>query len=100
MGNCKYYKYQKYVSRDNGQTWSPMNEYQKGGLYETCSEDCGYVPSYRWVHSYFDCDNEWQDLNEILKKQESYDGGATWTDVSPLETMTMLYEADSIYCGF
>ena len=98
--NCKYYKYQKYISRDNGQTWSPMNVFQKGGLYETCSEDCGYAPSYRWVHSYFDCDNEWHDLNEILKKQASYDGGATWTDVSPLETMTMLYEADSIYCGF
>ena len=32
---CKYYKYQKYISRDNGQTWNPMSEYQKGGLYET-----------------------------------------------------------------
>ena len=45
---CKYYKQQKYVSYDSGNTWQPLNEYRKGALYETDSEDCGYSVVYRW----------------------------------------------------
>lgn len=96
---CKYYKYQKYISRDNGQTWNPMSEYQKGGLYETCSDDCGYAPSYRWISDGYECDEKFPDLYQILKKQYSYDG-VNWNDVVPLETKKVLYEMDSIHCGF
>ena len=99
MENCKYYKYQKYISRDNGQTWNPMSEYQKGGLYEICSEDCGYVPSYRWISDGYECDETFPDLYQILKKQYSYDG-VNWNDVVPLETKKVLYEMDSLNCGF
>ena len=99
MADCKYYKYQKYVSRDNGQTWSPVSEYQKGGLYETCSEDCGYVPSYRWVSDGYECDENFPDLYQTLKKQYTYDG-VNWYNVVPLETKKVLYEMDSLNCGF
>lgn len=96
---CKYYKYQKYASYDNGQTWNPMSEYQKGGLYEICSEDCGYAPSYRWVSDGYECDENFPDLYQILKKQYSFDG-VIWNDVVPLETKKVLYEMDSLNCGF
>lgn len=47
---CKFYKWQKYVSYDNGLTWSPLNEYTKGELYESLSVDCGGGRTvYRWV---------------------------------------------------
>lgn len=47
---CKFYKWQKYVSYDNGLTWSPLNEYAKGELYESLSVDCGGGSIiYRWV---------------------------------------------------
>lgn len=37
---CKFYKQEKFVSYDEGQTWSSLGEYQKGELYETDSVDC------------------------------------------------------------
>lgn len=45
-GTTKYYKQQKQVSTDNGETWQNVipAEYQRGGVYEYNSEDCGYVP--------------------------------------------------------
>ena len=45
-GTTKYYKQKKQVSLDGGQTWSDVvpAEYQKGGVAETESTDCGYVP--------------------------------------------------------
>lgn len=47
---CKFYKWRKYVSYDNGTTWSPLDEYMKGDLYETLSVDCGAgAIIYRWV---------------------------------------------------
>lgn len=43
-GNCKYYKLERYVSFDSGQTWSGTGEYSQGALIESASTDCGYVP--------------------------------------------------------
>lgn len=114
MEGCKYYKYQKYVSYDNGQTWSPLNEYQKGGLYESYSEDCGYVPicinGESWVRMNIEtdwiCDVCPDEVNPIVYKwtettdtvcvdfstykvekyQVSHDLGDTWEDVLPLKT--------------
>ena len=31
---CKFYKKRKYVSYDSGNTWSALNEYEMGELYE------------------------------------------------------------------
>ena len=44
-GTDKYYKQQRQVSYDGGQTWIPLDEYQMGGLYQRRSSDCGYVPT-------------------------------------------------------
>ena len=48
---CKYYQYQRYVSYDNGQTWQPMNQFQRGELMEFNSPDCGAGIDviYKWV---------------------------------------------------
>lgn len=56
-GTTKYYKQQKEVSYDNGTTWIPVEEYQKGALIETSSTDCG-EPIYDWnlVNGYI-CDD-------------------------------------------
>ena len=45
-GTTKYYKQKKQVSFDGGQTWRDVvpAEYQKGGVAEEQSTDCGYVP--------------------------------------------------------
>ena len=50
-GNCKYYKQERYVSFDSGQTWSGTGEYSQGALIESASTDCGFVPPtpiYEW----------------------------------------------------
>ena len=45
-GTTKYYKQKRQVSYDDGQTWQDVSpaEYQKGGVAESQSTDCGYVP--------------------------------------------------------
>ena len=51
--SCKYYKQQRQVSYDNGVTWIPLDEYQKGALIEVNSSDCT-SPSpkiYRWTQT-------------------------------------------------
>lgn len=81
---CKYYKQQKYVSYDSGNTWSPLNEYRRGDLYEEDSADCGYVVVYKWeVISGYTCSG----CTKYQKTQKyvSYDGGTTWSAVSPAE---------------
>ena len=112
---CKYYQYQRYVSYDNGQTWHPMGEYQRGELMEFNSPDCGagIDAIYKWVlldanTDYYcdDCPSEippptmyrWH-LGEPYDyicsgttkcykqyKQYSSDGGIVWQNVYPIET--------------
>lgn len=59
-GTTKYYKQQKEISYDNGTTWIPVEEYQRGEQIETSSTDCG-EPIYAWnlVNGYIcdDCGN-------------------------------------------
>lgn len=45
-GTTKYYKQKQQVSYDGGQTWQDVTPpvYQKGGVAESQSTDCGYVP--------------------------------------------------------
>jgi len=96
---CKYYKEQKYVSYNSGNTWSPLNEYRRGDLYEEDSADCGYVVVYKWeVISGYTCSG----CTKYQKTQKyvSYDGGTTWSAVSPAEYgIGNVIEYGSEYCG-
>lgn len=99
---CKYYKYQKYVSYDSGQTWSPLQEFQRGELMEFNSPDCGAGSiMYKWII----LDNQYEcvgyDKYEKMQKYESYDNGQTWEPVSPVEYMVgRLIEVNSTDCGY
>ena len=94
---CKYQKYRKYVSFDNGQTWSPLDEYRDGELIEYDSPDCGGgTTEYRWVSLNQYCEDT--DLYAHQKKQVSYDGGQTWQDTNPLVTQEVLIEVGSAEC--
>ena len=102
---CKYQKLQRYVSYDNGATWQAMEEYQRGALIEADSPDCGGgTIFYRWVEmpsgTSYVCVG--YDKYTEERKQQSTDGGATWTDVSPLETRSgsTLIEENSTDCGY
>lgn len=48
-GVTKYYKQQKQISEDGGDTWSYVDVYRMGDIYERNSIDCGYNPNkVRW----------------------------------------------------
>ena len=86
---CKYYKQQRQVSYDGGITWSPLEEYQRGDLYERDSADCGGgLVQYQWVNIPLSQDYICEGTTKYykMKRQVSYDGGASWSDVVPLET--------------
>lgn len=124
---CKYYKQKKQVSYDNGVTWADVipYEYQKGELYETESQDCGYVPpvtQYRWIKTNdTTCVEEgpevlyrWVNMDASVdyycegttkyykqKKQVSFDGGQTWRDVVPAEYQKGgVAQRESTDCGY
>lgn len=99
MSNCKYIKQQKYVSYDSGVTWSPLNEYRRGDLYEEQSIDCGYEVLYKWeVVSGYTCSG----CTKFEKTQKfvSYDGGTNWEAVTPAEYgIGNIIEQGSADCG-
>ena len=103
-GYCKYYKQKKQVSYDNGVSWTDTGDYQKGDLYETNSTDCGYVGEiYRWINLNPSTDYYCSDTTKYYKqqKQVSYDGGSSWTNVSPAEYQRgAVYETYSQDCGY
>lgn len=83
---CKYYKQQKQVSYDSGQTWSNVvpAEYQVGDFYEEGSPDCDEsTPIYRYVlvPGGFICEGKDKYEKEIL--QYSIDNGVTYSNVYP-----------------
>ena len=99
---CKFYKEVRQVSYDSGVTWISLDEYQKGDLYETDSPDCGGgITQYRWVNvsGQYTCVSTTK--YQKTKKQQSTDGGSTWTDVSPIEYSTgAVIEYNSEDCGY
>lgn len=100
---CKYYKYQKYVSYDNGATWQPLNEYQKGELMQFNSEDCGggIGTLYKWVvvDGEYECNG--YDKYQKTQKYVSYDNGVTYNPVSPaVYDIGVLIENNSADCGY
>ena len=106
VGYDKYAVEKKQQSSDGGQNWTDVEPLQtrNGSLIEANSTDCGYVPptvEYRWVT--VDGLNKCVGYNKysVEKKQQSTDGGTTWTDVSPIETRQgELIEANSTDCGY
>lgn len=107
-GTDKYYKQKKQVSIDGGVSWADVTpaEYQMGGLAETDSIDCGYVPPvteiYRWIDldptEQYICDGTGKYYKQ--QKQVSYDNGSTWSDVYPAEFQKgdiISYNADDCY---
>lgn len=101
MAECKYYKQVRQVSYDSGVTWISLDEYQKGDLYETDSPDCGGgITQYKWVNVSGEYTCVGTTKYQKTKKQQSTDGGRTWTDVNPPEYSTgAVIERDSPDCG-
>ena len=106
VGYDKYSVEKKQQSSDGGTTWTDVEPLQtrNGSLIEANSADCGYVPptvEYRWVvvDGQYECVG--YDKYSVEKKQQSSDGGTTWTDVEPLQTRNgSLIEANSADCGY
>ena len=99
----KYTKEKEQKSSNNGVTWTDTGRTRQGTLIEANSEDCGYVPptEYRWVtvSGEYECVGYNKHTKE--KKQQSTDGGVTWTDVVPTETRAgSVIEYNSEDCGY
>lgn len=107
MSYKKYYVYKQQVSYDDGETWedvSPTVTTPSGdsiGEYATL-EECEANIQYRWVvvSGGYECSGTTKMTQE--KKQQSTDGGETWTDVTPTETRAALpvIEYNSPDCGY
>ena len=106
MSYKKYYLYKQQVSYDDGETWEdvfPTVTTPSGdsiGEYATL-EECESNIQYRWVvvSGGYECSGTTKMTQE--KKQQSTDGGETWTDVTPTETRAALpvIEQNSPDCG-
>ena len=107
---CKYYKLVKQVSYDSGQTWTNLDEYMQGDLYESGSTDCtttgdtptGETIQYRWVDLDPSTDYYCSGITKYYKQQKqiSYDNGTTWENVVPSEYRTGEKIGVSTDCGY
>lgn len=105
--NCKYERYRKYVSYNNGITWQPLDEYNVGNLIERNSYDCGYIePIYKWfkiTDSICDfCEGDTSGkycLYEQYQRYVSYDNGETWTPLNEYMKGDLITDT-SLDCGF
>lgn len=96
---CKYYKKQRYVSYNDGLTWQPLEEYEKGELYETHSASCGAgVFQYRWVlvNNAYICDGKDRYAREVYQYSED---GVVWYNTFPTQYRKgYLVESNSPFC--
>lgn len=96
---CKYYKMQKFVSYNSGQTWIPLEEYQRGELYEAHSSDCGSGDfQYHWVliSDGYICDGKDRYTKEVYQYSED---GIVWYNVWPtMYRKGTLVERNSPFC--
>jgi hypothetical protein len=96
---CKYYKKQRYVSYNDGLTWQPLEEYEKGELYETHSASCGAgVFQYRWVlvDNAYICDGKDRYTREVYQYSED---GVVWYNTFPTQYRKgYLVENNSPFC--
>lgn len=96
---CKYYKKQRFVSYNDGLTWQPLEEYEKGELYETHSASCGAgVFQYRWVlvDNAYICDGKDRYTREVYQYSED---GVVWYNTFPTSYRKgYLVESNSPFC--
>ena len=96
---CKYYKKQRFVSYNDGLTWQPIEEYEKGELYETHSASCGAgVFQYRWVlvDNAYICDRKDRYTKEVYQYSED---GVVWYNTFPTQYRKgYLVESNSPFC--
>lgn len=96
---CKYYKKQRYVSYNDGLTWQPLEEYEKGELYETHSASCGAgVFQYRWVlvDNAYICDGKDRYTKEVYQYSED---GVVWYNTFPTQYRKgYIVESNSPFC--
>ena len=102
-GTTKMTQEKKQISYDSGATWVdviPSETRPALPVIEYESEDCGYVPptptQYRWTQSGTTCIGYDKYQNNI--KEQSTDGGTTWSDVSPQQTQDVVIEYSSSQC--
>ena len=96
---CKYYKKQRFVSYNDGLTWQPLEEYEKGELYETHSASCGAgVFQYRWVlvDNAYICDRKDRYTKEVYQYSED---GVVWYNTFPTQYRKgYIVESNSPFC--
>lgn len=96
---CKYYKKQRFVTYNDGLTWQPLDEYERGELYESHSASCGAgVFQYRWqlINNGYICDGKDRYTREIYQYSED---GQVWYNVFPtVYRKGTLVERDSPFC--
>ena len=96
---CKYYKKQRFVTYNDGLTWQPLDEYERGELYESHSASCGAgVFQYRWnlINNGYICDGKDRYTREIYQYSED---GQVWYNVFPtVYRKGALVERDSPFC--
>lgn len=95
VGTTKYYKQKKQVSVDGGSTWTDVvpPQYQRGAVYETSSQSCGYRTRTTTGSPY--CTGYDKYVN--VYTETSSDGGSTWITAS---TNPTLVEHNSSDCGY
>ena len=98
----KYYKEEKYISRDSGVTWIATGQYRKGRWYENDSSDCSQgEPIYEWrtidISTDYECDGVDKHYKE--RKYESFNNGTTWVATNDYR-IGSLYQANSVDCGY
>ena len=101
-GKDKYTKEKEQTSSDGGATWTDTGRTRQGNLIQVNSDDCDEpTVETRWVVVAGQSECVGYDKYSVEKKQQSTDGGTTWTDVVPLETKAgSLIEANSEDCGY
>ncbi len=96
---CKYYKKQEYVSYNDGLTWQPLDNYERGELYESHSSSCGAgIFQYQWVqiNNGYICDGKNRYTREIYQYSED---GQVWYNVWPTQYRKgTLVESNSPFC--
>ena len=87
----KYYKQQKEVSYDGGETWEYVvpAEYQQGGVAEVHSTDCGYVPATLAIEGALSVSAETCQYRAIGSNVSDVTTAATWSIVSGSEYATI-----------
>lgn len=96
---CKFYKKQRFVSYNNGLTWQPLQEFERGDLYEANSPSCNDGSMYyQWVpiDNGYICDGKDRYTREIY--QVSYDGEYWYNMFPTVYRKGTLVESNSPFC--